>query len=154
MVTWKTIVSIFSLIADGLTWKIGDKISVRLGEDLCVGSDFSHLLPLHMVMFLRSMGFYCLSQISNPSKTSKWKQGWIMVDMLGFSGGNIRSWEGFIGKIHSSHVCLQGNKISLVETHALNGKYTPKYGYGVLLKKDWKGDFNWWWKVVWKMHFL
>ena len=57
LVTWKTIVSTFSLIGGGLTWKICDKISVRLGQDLCVGSDFAHLLPLHVVMFLWSMGF-------------------------------------------------------------------------------------------------
>ena len=67
------------------------------------------------------------------------------------SGKDNNIWESYIGKLKSIHLRLHGKKDNLVWTCAINGRYSLKDGYNVLMMKYWKGDLSWWWWVLFKM---
>jgi hypothetical protein len=69
-IIWKELIHSFSVIGEGLAWRIGKGTKVRIKADLWPSSGINHILPDDLVQLLNENGLYYLSQISDQVRSS------------------------------------------------------------------------------------
>jgi hypothetical protein len=70
------------------------------------------------------------------------------------NGPLAMEWISFVGKLHSSHVCLQEDmekKLCWDKNLALRS-FTSKLGYKAQAEVVLLGQKIWWWERSWKLH--
>jgi hypothetical protein len=76
-IIWKSLVSSFDLIGDGLELKAGNGKKLHLGKDPWLGSRGFHLLPKPLIQNLHDKGLVYLAQVGDPVRTiissKEWK---------------------------------------------------------------------------------
>ena len=104
----------FHVVGDGLAWKIGRGNQVRIGIDPWPRSGNSHSLPHALLDQLHFHGIYYLNQITYPSVTNIWHQGWHSSASLGLDGGLHMYWENYIFSLREKHIRLTDQDDELV----------------------------------------
>lgn len=82
---WKVILDSLEIICHGLTWKIGNGNSFRIGIDPWPRSNHSHILSNALVDFLDRNNFRYLSDVRDEGSTTIFSQGWKSHLRLGLS---------------------------------------------------------------------
>eukprot|EP00253_Pinus_taeda_P002811 PITA_02811 len=126
-VIWKATVEAFTVIDQGLAWKVGDGRLIRIGRDPWVGCNEDYALSPGLLRHLDSKGITSLNQVEKIGQSTIWGQAWKNDVDLGI---NVR-WK--------------------AEWESKTGDYSPKDGYLFLMgKKGWDIP-DWWAKNLWKL---
>jgi len=148
---WKATVEAFSVIEQGLAWKVGDGSQIRIGRDPWVGCNEAFALSPGFLRHLDSKGIQTLNQVERVGQSTIWGQAW---KTLGDLGLNVRwqiEWEGYIQELQRSNVRIKDVPDILLWAHSKSGTYSPKEGYNFLMsKKGWERP-GWWAKDIWKL---
>jgi len=82
---WKALISSFPVIGEGIAWRIGRGILLRIGADPWPGSGTTHILPPNLINLLQRQNIYLLSHLADPNSTTLWHQGWKKATDLGLT---------------------------------------------------------------------
>eukprot|EP00253_Pinus_taeda_P004076 PITA_04076 len=150
-VIWKATVEAFSVIEQGLAWKVGDGKHVRIGRDPWVGCNEAFAISPSLLRHLDSKGIFTLDQVEKAGHSFIWGQAWKNAEELGL---NIRwhdEWAIFVNELLRSNVKIKTDQDVLLWAQGKTGGYSPKDGYYFLMgKKGWL-DPEWWAKKLWKL---
>eukprot|EP00253_Pinus_taeda_P002680 PITA_02680 len=150
-VIWKATVEAFSVIEQGLAWKVGDGKHVRIGRDPWVGCNEAFAISPGLLRHMDSKGIFTLDQVEKAGHSSIWGQAWKNAEDLGL---NIRwhdEWAIFVNELLRSNVRIKNDQDVLLWAQGKSGEYSPKDGYSFLMgKKGWP-DPEWWAKKLWKL---
>jgi len=69
-IMWKALVKYFSIISQGLAWKVGKGIFLRIGMDLWLGRNVLHILPHNLIDRLHERGIFHLNHITDEHQTT------------------------------------------------------------------------------------
>jgi hypothetical protein len=152
LVIWKAIIKSFSVIGEGLVWKIGNGHRVRLGADPWMGSEGNHLLSDHLTLLLRIKGFDTLNKLVDPDTTNFWTQGWKLATDLDLNDADTTEMERYITVLKTTQVRLRDQEDELVWDRTASGIYTPKEGYNFLIQEQVQAEPIWWWKKLWRIN--
>ena len=125
-IIWKSLCKSFSLIAEGLVWKVGDGRKVRIGADPWIGSAQNHILPQPLIQIIHQKGYFHINQIADPISTNIWHQGWRKSHDLELPEQWASLWDQYILALQSSHFRITDREAELIWEKAQLGKYTPK----------------------------
>jgi hypothetical protein len=92
-------ISSFSVVGDGLAWRVGKGNHIRIGVDPWPGSGNSHILPDDLIIQLHRQGISFLSHLSDPPSTTLWNQGWRSATSLGLNGDFADLLENYISAL-------------------------------------------------------
>lgn len=150
-VIWKATIEGFSVIEQGLAWKVGDGKNVQIGRDPWVGCNESFALSPGLLRHLESRGLFTLNQVEKVGQSNIWGQAWKSAEDLGLNIRWHHEWSSYINELHRSHVRIKNEQDNLIWAHGKTGGYTPKEGYSFLMeKKGWSAP-EWWSKSLWKL---
>eukprot|EP00253_Pinus_taeda_P030772 PITA_30772 len=150
-VIWKATVEAFSVIEQGLAWKVGDGRHVRIGRDPWVGCNENFALSPGLLRHLDSKGFFTLNQVEKVGHSTIWGQAWKNAEDLGLKIRWHNEWASYIKELHHSNVRLKSDQDVLMWAQGKTGEYSPKDGYSFLMgKKSWAPP-EWWSKNIWKL---
>eukprot|EP00253_Pinus_taeda_P016622 PITA_16622 len=150
-IIWKATIEGFSVIEQGLAWKVGDGRNVKIGRDPWVGCNESFSLSPGMLAQLDSRGIFTLNQVEKVGQSTIWGQAWKSAEDLGLNIRWHQEWSLFVNELHRSHVRLNNEQDNLIWAHGKTGGYSPKEGYNYLMeKKGWHAP-EWWSKNLWKL---
>eukprot|EP00253_Pinus_taeda_P018226 PITA_18226 len=148
---WKATVEAFSVIEQGLAWKVGDGKQIRIGRDPWVGCNDAFALSPGFLRHLDSKGIQTLNQVERVGQSTIWGQAWKTVVDLGLNVRWQNKWESFIKELQRSNVRIKDEPDVLMWAHSKSGAYSPKDGYNFLMgKKGWDRP-DWWAKDIWKL---
>jgi len=150
-VVWKAMVEAFSVIEQGLAWKIGDGRHCRIRRDPWVGCNEAYALSPGLLRHLDHKGIYTLNQVEKIGQSSIWGQAWKSAEDLGLNIRWKNEWCSFIQELHRSNVRLNNESDLLIWAQGDTGEYSPKDGYNFLMQKKGWGDPDWWSKLIWKL---
>eukprot|EP00253_Pinus_taeda_P025786 PITA_25786 len=150
-VVWKAMVEAFSVIEQGLAWKIGDGRHCMIGRDPWVGCNEAYALSPGLLRHLDHKGIYTLNQVEKIGQSSIWGQAWKSAEDLGLNIRWKNEWCSYIQELHHSNVRLKNESDLLIWAQGDIGKYTPKDGYNFLMQKKGWGNPDWWSKLIWKL---
>eukprot|EP00253_Pinus_taeda_P010417 PITA_10417 len=125
-VIWKATLEAFTVIEQGLAWKVGDGSHIRIGRDR--GWDAVKLI-IYPRDFLDTWTAKALSLLI------RWKN----------------EWASFIQELHRSHVRLKEGNDKLIWALGKTGEYHPKEGYTFLMNQKGWDIPEWWSKSLWKL---
>lgn len=74
-VIWRVVINTLPIIRRGLTWQIGNSMSVRIGTDPWIGCSNSHHLPSGLIAFLNHNGVANITQIRDLYNTTTYTSG-------------------------------------------------------------------------------
>eukprot|EP00253_Pinus_taeda_P015318 PITA_15318 len=150
-VIWKATIEGFSVIEQGLAWKVGDGKNVKIGRDPWVGCNESFALSPGLLRHLDSRGIFTLNQVEKVGQSNIWGQAWKSAEDLGLNIRWHHEWSSFVNELHRSHVRISNENDNLIWAHGKTGGYSPKEGYSYLMeKKGWPAP-EWWSKNLWKL---
>eukprot|EP00253_Pinus_taeda_P004658 PITA_04658 len=148
---WKAMVEAFSVIEQGLAWKVGDGRQIRIGKDPWVGCNEAFSLSLGLLRHLDSKGISSLNQVERAGQSTIWGQAWKDDEALGLNARWKNEWEGFIKELQRSNVRIKDEPDCLMWAQSKSGEYSPKDGYSFLMGKKGWGRPEWWAKDIWKL---
>jgi hypothetical protein len=128
-IIWKALLNSFPIVGEGLAWRVGKGNKVRIRADPWPGSGNSHRLQEHMVHQLNENGFFFLSQIVDPERSSIWAQEWKGYGKVGLEDHFSEEWGRYIRALQSAHIHISDKEDELVWKNSPFGMYTPKLGY-------------------------
>eukprot|EP00253_Pinus_taeda_P014363 PITA_14363 len=141
----------FSVIEQGLAWKVGDGKNVQIGRDPWVGCNESFSLSPGLLRHLESKGIFTLNQVEKVGQSNIWGQAWKSAEDLGLNIRWHNEWSSYINELHRSHVRINNEQDNLIWAHGKTGGYTPKEGYSFLMEKKGWSVPEWWSKNLWKL---
>eukprot|EP00253_Pinus_taeda_P030228 PITA_30228 len=150
-VIWKATLEAFTVIDQGLAWKVGDGSHIRIGRDPWVGCSEDYTLSPGLLRHLDSKGIVTLNQVEKVSLSNVWGQAWKNDVDLGINVRWKNEWASFIQELHRSHVRLKEGNDKLIWALGKTGEYYPKEGYSYLMKQKGWDIPEWWSKSIWKL---
>eukprot|EP00253_Pinus_taeda_P030159 PITA_30159 len=148
---WKATVEAFSVIEQGLAWKVGDGRHIRIGRDPWVGCNEDFSLSPGLLRHLDSKGITTLNQVEKVGQSTIWGQAWKDDVDLGIHVRWKAEWEVFIKELQRSNVRIKDEPDCLIWAQSKSGDYSPKDGYLFLMGKKGWGIPDWWAKALWKL---
>eukprot|EP00253_Pinus_taeda_P008879 PITA_08879 len=148
---WKATVEAFSVIEQGLAWKVGDGRQIRIGRDPWVGCNEAFALSPGLLRHLDTKGISTLNQVERIRQSTIWGQAWKDDEALGLNARWKNEWEGFIKELQRSNVRIKDEPDCLMWAQSKSGEYSPKDGYSFLMGKKGWGCLEWWVKDIWKL---
>eukprot|EP00253_Pinus_taeda_P021761 PITA_21761 len=137
-VIWKATVEAFTVIDQGLAWKVGDGKNVRIGRDPWVGCNASYALSPGLMRHLGNKGLLTLNQVEKIGLSSIWGQAWKSAEELGLNIRWHNEWASYIEELQRSNVRIKNEQDVLMWAQGKTGVYSPKDGYSFLMdKKGW-----------------
>eukprot|EP00253_Pinus_taeda_P023539 PITA_23539 len=124
-VIWKATLEAFSVIEQGLAWKVGDGSHIRIGFQASVVEKVGH--------------------------STLWGQAWKNDEDLAINIRWKNEWASFIQELHRSHVRLKNEPDLLIWAQGKTGAYFPKDGYSFLMNQKGWDNPEWWSKSIWKL---
>eukprot|EP00253_Pinus_taeda_P001986 PITA_01986 len=150
-VIWKATLEAFTVIEQGLAWKVGDGSHIRVGRDPWVGCSEAYALSQGLLRHLDSKGIVTLNQVEKVGLSTVWGQSWKNDVDLGLNTRWKNEWASFIQELHRSHVRLKDESDKLIWALGKSGEYYPKEGYSFLIKQKGWDTPKWWSKCIWKL---
>ena len=141
----------FDIVADGLSWLVGNGSSVRVGVDLWVGCNEAFTLPRELRESLAAKGIFSLNQISNEGTTTFWNQGWKLVEDLDPKPQWEGVWMDYTMELHRSSVHIRERVDDIQWVYSCSGIYDLKFGYKLQMDQRAGGVRHWWFKPLWKL---
>jgi hypothetical protein len=151
-VIWKAVIKSFSVIGNGLAWKVGNELRVRLGADPWMGSEGKHILSDHLIHSLRLKGLVSLNSLADQPSTTLWAQGWKSATDLDLNVEESAELKSYLTALKTSQIRLRDQEDELVWDRNDSGIYTPKEGYNHLIQDLVQAEPVWWWKKIWKVN--
>lgn len=148
---WKATLESFKVIEQGLAWKIGNGVRVKIGKDPWVGCNDNFALPPDLIQHLDRRGLRFLSQVEKPGHSSIWGQAWKNGEELELDPRWWNDWNTFTQELFRSNVRLSDRQDELIWAHAESESYAPKNGYSFLMSRKGWGEPEWWSKSLWKL---
>eukprot|EP00253_Pinus_taeda_P034216 PITA_34216 len=148
---WKATVEAFSVIEQGLAWKVGDGRHIRIGRDPWIGCNEDFALSPGLLRHLDSKGITALNQVEKVGQSTIWGQAWKDDVDLGIHVRWKAEWEVFIKELQRSNVRIKDEPDCLIWAQSKSGDYSPKDGYLFLMGKKGWGIPDWWAKALWKL---
>eukprot|EP00253_Pinus_taeda_P029408 PITA_29408 len=148
---WKATVEAFSVIEQGLAWKVGDGKQIRIGRDPWVGCNEAFALSPGLLRHLDTKGILTLNQVERVGQSTIWGQAWKDDEALGLNARWKNEWEGFIKELQRTNVRIKDEPDCLMWAQSKSGEYSPKDGYSFLMGKKGWGCPEWWAKEIWKL---
>eukprot|EP00253_Pinus_taeda_P022843 PITA_22843 len=148
---WKATVEAFSVIEQGLAWKVGDGKQIRIGRDPWVGCNDAFALSPGLLRHLDTKGILTLNQVERVGQSTIWGQAWKNEEDLGINARWKNEWEGFIKEIQRTNVRIKDEPDCLMWAQSKSGECSPKDGYTFLMGKKGWGHLDWWAKDIWKL---
>eukprot|EP00253_Pinus_taeda_P003487 PITA_03487 len=150
-VIWKATVEAFTVIEQGLAWKVGDRKHLRIGRDPWVGCNEAFALSPGLLRHLDSKGFFTLDQLEKVGHSSIWGQAWKNAEDLGLNIRWHNEWASYVKELHLSNIRIKSDQDVLMWAQGKTGVYSPKDGYSFLMgKKGWATP-EWWSKNLWQL---
>ena len=150
-VIWKATVEAFTMIEEGLAWKVGDGRQIKIGRDPWVGCNEAYALSPGLLRHLDSKGLLTLNQVDKIGHSTIWGQAWKNDEDLRLPFRWKNEWISYIQELHRSNVRLKDEPDLLMWAQGKTSKYSPKEGYSFLMrKKGWEAPV-WWSKSIWKL---
>eukprot|EP00253_Pinus_taeda_P004333 PITA_04333 len=150
-VIWKATVEAFTVIEQGLAWKVGDGKNVRIGRDPWVGCNESFALSPGLLRHLGSKVFFTLNQVEKVGQSTIWGQAWKSAEDLGLNIRWHNEWASYVEELLRSNVGIKNEQDVLMWAQGKTGVYSPKDGYSFLMeKKGWAAP-EWWSKSLWQL---
>eukprot|EP00253_Pinus_taeda_P014434 PITA_14434 len=150
-VVWKATVEAFSVIEQGLAWKIGDGRKCRIGRDPWVRCNEAYALSPGFLRHLDHKGIYTLNQVEKIGQSTIWGQAWKSAEDLDLNIRWKNEWCSYIQELHRSNVRLNNDSDLLIWAQGDSGKYNPKDGYNFLMQNKGWSNPDWWSKLIWKL---
>eukprot|EP00253_Pinus_taeda_P035564 PITA_35564 len=147
----KATLEAFTVIEQGLAWKVGDGSYIRVGRDPWVGCSEVYALSPGLLRHLDSKGIVTLNQVEKVGLSNVWGQAWKNDVDLGLNVRWKNEWASFIQELHRSHVRLKEGTDKLIWALGKSGEYYPKEGYSYLMKQKGWDIPEWWSKSIWKL---
>lgn len=132
---WKATVEAFSVIEQGLAWKVGDGRLIRIGRDPWVGCNDDYSLSPGLLRHLDSKGITSLNQVEKVGQSTIWGLAWKDDVDLGINVRWKAEWEVFIKELQRSNVRIKDEPDCLLWAQSKTGDYSPKDGYLFLMGK-------------------
>eukprot|EP00253_Pinus_taeda_P034852 PITA_34852 len=148
---WKATVEAFSVIEQGLAWKVGDGRQIRIGRDPWIGCNEAFALSPGFLRHLDTKCISTLNQVERVGQSTIWGQAWKDDEALGLNARWKNEWEGFIKELQRSNVRIKDEPDCLMWAQSKSGEYSPKDGYSFLMDKKGWGCPEWWVKDIWKL---
>ena len=98
-VIWKVTVEAFSVIEQGLAWKIGDGSLCRIGRDPWVGCNEAYALSSGLLRHLDQKRIYTLNQVEKVGHSTIWGQAWKSAEDLGLNIRWRNEWSSFVQEL-------------------------------------------------------
>eukprot|EP00253_Pinus_taeda_P009579 PITA_09579 len=150
-VIWKATVEAFTVIDQGLAWKVGDGKNVRIGRDPWVGCNESYALSPDLLRHLGSKGFFTLNQVEKVGQSTIWGEAWKNAEDLGLNIRWHNEWASYIEELHRSNVRIKTDQDVLMWAQGKTRLYSPKDGYSFLMEKKGWATPEWWSKNLWQL---
>ena len=137
------------LVEKGTAWRIGDDERCRIGMDPWVGCSNCFTLSKGLVEALGQRGIYTLNQIDKWGGTIIWAQARQSTEDLRLDRQWEQEWQYYIQELDQSKVRIKDFLDSFCRVHKKLGIYSPKEGYGYIMKHRERGAQEWWFKSMW-----
>ena len=132
---WKAMIKSFPVIEGGLTWKVGNRLRVRLGTDPWTESEGKHLLSYHLLATLKQKGLNSLNSLADHPSTTLWAQGWKTASTLNLNTDDSTELENYRNSFFHSQIRIREQEDKLVWDKNESGIYTPNEGYSQLMQE-------------------
>lgn len=150
-VIWRVVIHTLPIIRSGLTWRIGNGISVHVGVDLWISCGNLYKLSPYMTDYLNRRGVVTIAQIRDLLNTSIYQKSWLSMDALDIPEQWHLEWRQYTTALKESHVGLKDDKDKLIWALAQKGTYTPKEGYPIIHARHKPISLESWWCWLWKL---
>lgn len=150
-VIWKATVVAFTVIEQGLAWKVGDGKQIRIGRDPWVGCNEAYALSPGLLRHLDNKGISNLNQVEKVGLSTIWGQAWKNDEDLDLNLRWKNEWASYIQELHRTNVRLKDEPDQLIWAQGKTGDYSPKDGYTFLMAKKGWGVPDWWAKNIWEL---
>eukprot|EP00253_Pinus_taeda_P019430 PITA_19430 len=150
-VIWKATVDSFKVIEQGLAWKIGNDINLKIGKDPWIGCNENYALSPGLIRHLEDKNILTLDQVEKVGHSSIWCQAWKDGEDLQLDQRWWNEWSSFTQELARSNVRIKVGPDSLIWAHGETGDYFPKDGYKFIQSRKGWGEPEWWAKQIWKL---
>eukprot|EP00253_Pinus_taeda_P030204 PITA_30204 len=148
---WKAVVNTIPLLRDGLTWRIREGNSVRIGKDPWVGCGNAHRLPIELIEHLKVRGITHIAHIGDPECSTFLYQAWLNVHHLAIPAQWHNAWNEYTAALSQAHIRLTEGPDEIIWALAKNGTYSPKMGYLTLIEPTRPPIIHPTWRALWKL---
>eukprot|EP00253_Pinus_taeda_P032607 PITA_32607 len=148
---WKAVINIIPLLRDGLTWRIREGNSVRIGQDPWVGCGNAQRLPIDLIGHLKDKGITHIAHIGDPDRSTFLHQAWLNVHNLAIPAQWHNAWTDYTEALSQAHIRLTEGPDEIIWALAKNGAYSPKLGYLTLIEPIRPPIIHPTWKALWKL---
>eukprot|EP00253_Pinus_taeda_P008270 PITA_08270 len=148
---WKAVVNTIPLLRDGLTWRIREGNSVRIGKDPWVGCGNAHRLPNEVIDHLKVRGITHIAHIGDLERSTFLHQAWLNEHNLVIPAQWHNAWNKYTAALSQAHIRLTEGPNEIIWALAKNGTYSPKMGYLTLIEPIRPPIIHPTWRVLWKL---
>jgi hypothetical protein len=92
------------VVGEGFVWKVGNRLRVIIGTDLCPWREIGHFLPQPIIDDLHARVCFYLEQIVDLDRTTISSQAWKIINQLGLDMDYEAIWDGYIRNIQLGHI--------------------------------------------------
>eukprot|EP00253_Pinus_taeda_P034161 PITA_34161 len=150
-IIWKAVINTIPLLRDGLTWRIREGNSVRIGLDPWVGCGNAHRLPIDLIRHLNDRGITHILQAGDPANSTFLQQAWLNAHTLEIPAQWHAAWTEYTDALTQAHIRLTEGPDEIIWAFAKHGAYAPKLGYMKLIESIRPPDIHPSWKALWKL---
>eukprot|EP00253_Pinus_taeda_P002467 PITA_02467 len=148
---WKAVINTIPLLREGLTWRIREGNSVRIGQDPWVGCGNAHRLPIDLISHLNDRGITHIAHVGDLENSTFLHQAWLNAHNLEIPAQWRTVWTEYTDALSQAHIRLTEGPDEIIWAFAKNGAYSPKLGYMKLIEPIRPPNIHPTWKALWKL---
>jgi len=148
---WKVVLQSLPLLREGITWRIRNGNSVRIGVDPWVGYGISHRLSEDLITHLHNRGITHMNQIGESANSTFLQQAWATHRVLEIPAQWQNEWQAYFDALTQAHVRLTEGPDEIIWAIANHGLYSPGLGYLKLMDAFKPPTILPIWRDLWKL---
>lgn len=148
---WQGFMRTLSCLSRGILWKIGNGVSIVLGNDPFVRGESFYLLSRELVSFLVGLGINRLSHIKSSSQVLLDVNDWMSIDELAFLSTLSFEWNNLLTRLHHLGIRLKEKVDVMMWGEDISDvKISVKKVYDVIANTTLSSISCWWYNKMWK----